>query len=393
MVNKEQIGIVSWGAVSALGIDKKEVWEQYLSPKTLISYSTTYDTNTSTLLEKDNQYLHKLQLESKYYAQLDRSVLLSILVSRQAVQNSNWKNNIDIGVNIGSSRGATQLFERFHTNFLQKENLKDDLLTSPLTTLGNISSWTAKDIGSTSLAFSHSMTCSTTFHSILNGIACLQSGFSKQFLVGGSEAPITPFTIAQMQALRIYNDKKSDYPCQAMDLKKTRNSMILGEGAAVFAIENKPKKPVAWINGIGFATESIEHPTSISKQGISLQKSMEMAMQYTDKSDIDIVITHSPGTIRGDQSEWNAIQQVFQKNSPAITCNKWKIGHTLGASGGLSLELGLLMILHNQFIPIPYLADSSLGKYPDKIENILINTVGFGGTAVSILISKPTNHL
>lgn len=70
---------------------------------------------------------------------------------------------------------------------------------------------------------------------------------------------------------------------------------------------------------------------------------------------------------------------------PALTTNKWKIGHAFGASGALNIELALLMLQHQKFIGVPYLENS---KTPKKLEYILINAVGFGGNAVSILLSK-----
>ena len=70
---------------------------------------------------------------------------------------------------------------------------------------------------------------------------------------------------------------------------------------------------------------------------------------------------------------------------PALTSNKWKIGHTFGASGALSLELATLMIQHQKFIDIPYLKPQNA---PKTIKNVMINAVGFGGNAVSILLSK-----
>ena len=68
-----------------------------------------------------------------------------------------------------------------------------------------------------------------------------------------------------------------------------------------------------------------------------------------------------------------------------LTTNKWKVGHTLGTSGMLSLELAIMMILNNQFIDVPF-AEKQIHK--KQIKNVLINAVGFGGNAVSILISK-----
>jgi len=47
--------------------------------------------------------------------------------------------------------------------------------------------------------------------------------------------------------------------------------------------------------------------------------------------------------------------------------------------------LAVLMLQHNQFIEVPF---SEISKAPKKLENILVNAVGFGGNAVSILISK-----
>ena len=65
---------------------------------------------------------------------------------------------------------------------------------------------------------------------------------SNAFLVGGSEAALTDFTIAQMQALKVYARKNDEFPCKAFDLKKKQNTMVLGEGAAVICMEKGIKK-------------------------------------------------------------------------------------------------------------------------------------------------------
>ena len=111
---------------------------------------------------------------------------------------------------------------------------------------------------------------------------------------------------------------------------------------------------------------------------------MAMAIGTIELEAIDVIVMHAPGTLKGDTSEHNAIKQVFKDKIPALTSNKWKIGHTLGASGGLSLELAINMLQQQQFVPIPFLKDQ---KYPNKINKILVNAVGFGGNAVSLLVS------
>src|SRR5690606_23910564 len=128
--------------------------------------------------------------------------LFAILASRIAVTAAGWKKGNSIGINIGSSRGATALFEKYHAEYLRCG--KTETATSPATTLGNISSWVSYDLKSNGPDISHSVTCSTGLHAILNGCAWLGSGMADKFLAGGSEAALTPFTIAQMNALRIY---------------------------------------------------------------------------------------------------------------------------------------------------------------------------------------------
>ncbi len=381
-MHKSRIGITNWGSISALGAEAKEVWGSYESDISLIQYlPELYDWGCA-LLPETERLLEVLQQQHKNYNALDRSVLLAILASEKAT--AHWQNKENIGINIGSSRGATGLWESF---FQQHTEGKIPPLTSPTTTLGNISSWVAYHLGIQGLTMSHSVTCSTALHAILNGVVWLESGRCEQFLAGGSEAPLTDFTIAQMRALRIYAPKEAaDYPCRALDLQSVSNTMVLGEGAACFALERNSEQPLAWIAGIGFSNEKIQTATSISGEGLA--QSMRMALREAELDSVDVIVCHAPGTRLGDAVEIQAIEQIFGKNIPWLTSNKWKIGHTLGASGALSLEMALLMIQHNRVIEIPYLA-ASFGKRPKHIETVLVNAAGFGGNAVSIILKKP----
>ena len=376
----QTIYISSIGSVSPLGSTQEEIWENYTSSK---HFFIKKDTNwIATISHKNELKIQQLRKEDKKYKNLDRSVLLAILASRIALKNTTWNDNF--GINIGSSRGATELFEQYYNSFLN--NNRAETLTSPTTTLGNISSWVANDLRSNGFAFSHSVTCSSALHALLNGIAWINAGMSNQFLVGGSEAPLTSFTIAQMQALKINAKNNDAFPCKSLDFAKSENTMILGESAVCMAIEKEIKPySLAKIEGIGFGNEELLHNVSISEQGVSLQKSMRMALENTQLSDVDAIVMHAPGTVKGDISEWNAVKNVFGDTIPAITSNKWKIGHTLGASGAMSLEFAVLMLQHQQWIGNPFY--STIAP-PKKLNKILVNAVGFGGNAVSILLSK-----
>ena len=427
---KTPIAITSIASFSALGKNSEAVWKAYLNPKSHIVEKTIGETSAlvapiSDALANEVQALRNSDIK---YKSLDNSVLYAILASRTAIEKADW-NNAVFGINIGSSRGATSLFEQHHQEFLATG--KTPTLASPTTTLGNISTWVAHDLKSNGPELSHSITCSTALHAVLNGIAWLQAGMADKFLVGGSEAPLTAFTIAQMQALKIYAkpenrkalrhfdklsageaqcdtletdynletkcqsepDQDLFYYCRALDLDKTRNSMVLGEGAAMACLElGERPNALAYITGFGYATDDLQHSISITDEAACFQKSMKMALQNISLDEVDAIVMHAPGTIKGDKSEYKAIQKVFgastssaQANLPMLTTNKWKIGHTFGASGMLNLELAVLMLQHQQFIGVPFVTE----KNPRKtIRNVIVNAVGFGGNAVSILVSS-----
>ena len=384
-----KISITAFSSISPLGNTPEEVWKKYQNNQHCFStqFLDQQETSVAALETDSKKIIDEVQESDIKYKFLDNSVLFALAASRKAVKQAGWKENDVFGINIGSSRGATDLFEKHYKEYL--DTGKAQTLASPTTTLGNISSWIAHDLQSSGPEISHSITCSTALHALLNGVAWLQSGMADKFLVGGSEAPLTDFTIAQMRALKIYsriNQNEEAWPNLAFDFEKTQNTMILGEAAGVCCLEaGKKENAIAYVTGVGYATEILEHNISISAEADCFQKSMKMALKNEKLEEVDVIVMHAPGTIKGDLTELRAIEKVFGENIPLLTTNKWKIGHTFGASGMLSLELALLMIQYDQFINVPFAKEQNQTK---TIEKILVNAVGFGGNAVSILIEK-----
>jgi 3-oxoacyl-(acyl-carrier-protein) synthase len=387
----QTISITAIASISPLGNTTEAIWENYLSENHCFNERDLdfKKTLVAALDATSEQVIAELRESDNKYKSLDKSVLYAMAASRSAMKSAGWTQNDVFGINIGSSRGATDLFEKHYRDYL--ETGKAHTLASPTTTLGNISSWVSHDLQSSGPEISHSITCSTALHAVLNGVAWLKAGMADKFLVGGSEAPLTDFTIAQMRALKIYSNNKDcqpelvEWPNRALDLEKKQSTMILGEGAGVSCLEiGKKENALAYIEGIGYATEILEHNISISAEATCFQKSMKMALQNTELSQVDAIVMHAPGTIKGDLTEYKAIEKVFGETLPLLTTNKWKIGHTFGASGILSMELAIMMMQHNRFIGVPF-AKAQLQTKP--IRKVLINAVGFGGNAVSVLLS------
>lgn len=384
---KKTIYINAFASVSALGASKEEVWSAYqlgdaFFQKQKLNANTHYVSPVSNGVEKE---LETLKQENKAYQHLDKSVLLGILASRKLMEDMGQHASISLqntGVNLGSSRGATHLFETFHEEFLTNGSVPGR--TSPSTTLGNLSSWIAQDLGTSGAVISHSITCSTALHGVLNALAWLQSGMASSFIVGGAEAPLTAFTIAQLEALKLYSSENEHKACRSLDFQKKTNSLVLGEAAAVFLLSSEAKNAKAKILGIGYANEQIKHSISISTDARCFQQSMKMALKHAGLNSVDAIVMHAPGTVKGDIAELKAIEKTFSK-TPFLTTNKWKIGHTYGASGGMSLEMAIFMLRHQTYISNPFYTNPPRLSKP---QHIMINAVGFGGNAVSIIIGK-----
>jgi len=381
-----------------LGYDAQSIAQAYASGKpafkTIVHQGQPIP--IAALNEQAEQQLQQLLKKNPNYKHLDRSVLMAVYAARQAAEQAGWlQDNYtdhDLGVNIGSSRGATELFEQHYSNF-QQEQLSAS--ASPTTTLGNLSSWVAHAVNAGGAQISHSITCSTALMAVANAAAWLKAGMAKRFVAGGTEAPLTDFTIAQMKAVGIYSKLHNHpYPCQPYATTK-QNTFILGEGAAVLALESIPEAELTpgtiVIESIGLGFEPIKTKTGISVDGLNFQQSMRHALSQLPETDrtIDLIITHTPGTAAGDAAELQAIETVFKDKLPALTTNKFLLGHTLGASGALSLQYAL-HILSSQSFPAPSYPTKLTNSHikPQNYSRIMVNAAGFGGNAASVVLRR-----
>lgn len=370
-------------SLSALGSTPDEVWSNLNKATPKFQKREFHDSKVmvSAIPQQAYSALEALKNERKLYNTLDRSALMAIYVGRKLFEGLLEKTKA-FGINIGSSRGATQTFEAAHQTYLQQQEVS--IMTSPMTTLGNIATSVAQDLGLQGPAISHSITCSSALHALLNAIAFLQSGMLSNFIVGGTESPLTGFTIAQMQALKLYAKHLKKYACRSLDFSKTENTLVLGEASCLASLSTEPDGDAIKISGIGYATENIKHSVALSAQADCLKLSMQMALKSADRQNVDVIVMHAPGTVKGDKSELKAIENSF-KTIPALTTNKWLIGHTFGTSGAMSLEMAILMLKKNCFIPNPFYKNMNI---PKDIESVMVNAVGFGGNAISVILEN-----
>jgi 3-oxoacyl-[acyl-carrier-protein] synthase II len=406
----EHIYITGLGTISAMGCDTKSVRDAYHTgePRIRPREYNGKPTPVGALSDAAERELQAFLDENPRYAELDRTVHLALFAARRAAKRAGWRSSDAGGVMIGSSRGATGLLERHHAEFLRNPGGKMNPLASPTTTLGNISNWVAQELGTNGPTGEMSSTCSTSTYAIGTALAWIRGRMSRRFIAGGAEAPLTDFTLAQMRALRIYSrDVESPYPCRpcASDAGR-RNTMVLGEGAGIVAVEyldedeverradrarsergTPPGTPLARIAGAGFSVEPIETNTGLSEEGDSLRRAMRQALALSRLETVDCIVTHTPGTALGDRAELNAIRRLFgDRQLPVLTSNKWLLGHTLGASGVLAIEYALCILRTQHWAEYPYPVPFT--NHERQIRSVMVNSVGFGGNAGSLILVR-----
>ena len=128
------ISITAIASISSLGNSPETVWKNYLSENPCFSkqFLDHQDTAVAALDDFSKTEVESLRLSDIKYKSLDKSVLYAIAASRKAIEKAGWDSKDDFGINIGSSRGATDLFEKHFQEYL--ETGKAQTLASPTTT-------------------------------------------------------------------------------------------------------------------------------------------------------------------------------------------------------------------------------------------------------------------
>jgi 3-oxoacyl-(acyl-carrier-protein) synthase len=145
------------------------------------------------------------------------------------------------------------------------------------------------------------------------------------------------------------------------------------------------------LSGLGWAVESIPTPTGISHDAAAFERSMRMAIQMVAARGIRIgaVVAHAPGTARGDTAELAAIRRVL--GEVPVLSTKHLTGHSYGASGMLSLSLADALLSGVQWEGFPYTKERSGSYRVPHGSGIMINSAGFGGNAISLIVNRPTD--
>lgn len=269
---------------------------------------------------------------------------------------------------IGSARGELHTLVERIQGYISGERLSPRL--SPETSLGSLGSVLARQLGIQGPAVVVSQTCLSGLLALHQAALHIRSGEGHTVLFGAVEAPLVPFFVETMAAMRIYTTQTAS-PFVRPGAVERENTFALGEGAVLGIVSREPIS--------AFRLEKIHIQTAIAREGVSFT-----AVDAEALADLlremgqapDFVILHAPGTRQGDAAEWNAIQSVWGA-IPALSIKAY-IGHTLGAAPLLGLVAALHLMSNRQWVSSPYRTFWTSAP-PSRWREAVVIGLGYGG--------------
>lgn len=410
----ERVVITGLGFVIPNGIGVMEPWRKILSAESAIGPITHFDTTDYQV--KFAGEVRGFEVE-KYLSEkdrrkgreLDRFAAMSVGASQIAIDDAKLELTEEeregAGAIIGVGLGGLAVIEACHETIRTKGPKR----LTPYFIPAAIANMAAGQVSIIHRLkgpnFCTTSACSSSAHAIGEAAGWIRRGLADVMIAGGSEAAITPLGIggfSAMMALSKRNDATASRPWD-----KGRDGFVVGEGAVTLVLESLTRakkrgaKIYAEVTGYG-ASSDAHHITQPAPEGEGAQRAMRLALKdaKVNPSDIGYINAHGTSTPQGDLQEATAIRHVFgaHASTVAISSTKSSMGHLLGGAGAVEAAICALALSEGVLPPTLHLTDpdpavAGLDLIPlqpreKKIEHALSNSFGFGGTNVSLLLSR-----
>jgi 3-oxoacyl-[acyl-carrier-protein] synthase II len=343
---------------------------------------------------------------------VDDFILYAMAAADEAVKDSGWApedeaDRIRTGVMIGSGIGGLATIAETAIELHEKGPRRVSPFFIPSALINLASGQVSIRHGFKGPNHAVVTACATGAHAIGDAARLIQWGDADVMLAGGAEASVCPIGVAGFIACRAMSTNFNDTPERASrPYDKDRDGFVMGEGAGILVLEElehakaRGAKIYAEVIGYGLAGDA-HHITAPAEDGDGGYRAMEMAIRRAgiEPADIDYINAHGTSTPVGDEIELGAVERLWGQaaGKTAMSSTKSSIGHLLGAAGAVEAAFTILA-LRDQIVP-PTLnldnpsVDTALDLVPNKakpmkLEVVLSNSFGFGGTNASVIFKK-----
>jgi nodulation protein E len=351
-----RVVITGLGVVSPLGNNAAEVSASLRACRSAIGPITNIP--TEGLIIKIGAEVHGFDpaalFSDKQLPLLDRCAQMALVASRQAVTQSGVQLR-ELGARaatiIGSGVGGmATLDDNFHRIYAEGGK-RTHPFTIPKMMISAAMSHITIEHGITGPSFTVATACASANHATGIAFHMVRSGTVDAAVTGGAESVFTFGTIKGWEALRVMA------PDTCRPFSRGRNGMVLGEGAAMFVLENRDRALArgATILGeiIGFGMSS-DAADIVLPSAVGAASAMQACLDDAGlkPEDVTYINAHGTGTAANDATETKAIHAVFGDHAKklAVSSTKSMHGHSLGAAGAIELA-ATLIAMRDGFIP------------------------------------------
>ena len=402
-MSNKRVVVTGYGIVSCIGDNKKEVLQSLRDVKSGISHCKEYEELGM------RSHVHgkpKINIEEN----VDRKILrfmgegaaYNYIAMKEAIEHSGLDegliSNVNTGLVMGSGGPSTYQLQQAFDIAREKGVKKIGPYMVTRTMASGNSATLATPFKIKGVNYSISSACSTSLHCIGNAYDLIRHGQQEIVFAGGGEETHWTMSILfdAMGALSSKYNETPEVASRAYD--SSRDGFVIGGGAGVLVVERldsakaRGANIVAEIQGFGQTSDGYD---MVQPSGEGAVRCMQMATQGRP---VDYINAHGTSTPVGDMIELQGIKEVFGDSIPPTSSTKSLTGHSLGATGVQEAVYSLLM-MENDFMVesanITNLDEKAEGmnillenKNDIKINSILSNSFGFGGTNASIYLTS-----
>jgi 3-oxoacyl-[acyl-carrier-protein] synthase II len=311
-----------------------------------------------------------------------------------------------IGVVIGTGIGGLKVMEEQQEIYLTRGPDRCSPFMVPMM-IGNMAAGlTAIQTGAKGPNSCPVTACASGSNAVGDAFRIIQRGYAQAMICGGTEASVTPLTVAGFVACRAMTSRNDDPAHASRPFDRDRDGFVLGEGSGILILEeldhalSRGAKIYAEVVGYGMTCDAY-HMTSIVPGGEGAARAIRLAMKDGGLApeDISYINAHGTSTPVNDPTETAAIKTVLGEHAykVAISSTKSMTGHLLGGSGGIEAVAAVMAVANDSIPPTTNLEnpdpECDLDYVPNKsrsqpVEVVLSNSFGFGGHNVTLAFRK-----
>jgi act minimal PKS ketosynthase (KS/KS alpha) len=407
------IGVVAPGAVGT-----KAFWELLVSGRTATRAITFFDASAfrSRIAAECDFDPVQAGLDDTDIQRLDRAAQFAVAAGREAFDDSGL--GIDqqpatrVGVSLGSAVGCTQQLEAQYRRISDDGSrwVVDHTQASPHlydyfvpSSMAGELAWL---VGAEGPAGVISAGCTSGIDAIGHACELISDGIVDVMVTVGTDAPISPITVACFDAIKATSDRNDDPGTALRPFDRSRNGFVLGEGAAIVVLEEaqaaRRRGAHIYAEIRGFASRSnAYHMTGLRSDGAEMAAAITAALDQArwDPTVLDYVNAHGTATKQNDRHETAAFKKALGPHAYRLPISSIKsmIGHSLGAIGSLEVAATALSIEHQVVPPTANLhqpdPELDLDYVPVTAREVPVKAAltvgsGFGGFQSAMLLSR-----